>query len=134
MCRPWDFARCDPEGREWRPPHYEKLLDVNASLALVFSETYRVTQNLRYKEAAEATVTYLRRTLYGFVQGDLDPHAHSAPDRVCGPNDAALRARIMPEVDAIAREDPIYAAGVESAPAFKRLRGQLAGVLPSAAA
>ena len=52
------------EGREWRPPHYEKLLDVNASLALVFSETYRVTQNLRYKEAAEATVTYLRRTLY----------------------------------------------------------------------
>ena len=41
-----------------------------------------------------------------------------------GPNDAAVRARIMPEVDAIAREDPIYAAGVESAPAFKRLRGQ----------
>lgn len=41
-----------------------------------------------------------------------------------GPNDAVLRARIMLEVDAIAREDPIYAAGVESAPAFKRLRGQ----------
>jgi hypothetical protein len=41
-----------------------------------------------------------------------------------GPNDAALRARIMPEVDTIARGDPIYAAGVESAPAFKRLRGQ----------
>ncbi len=41
-----------------------------------------------------------------------------------GPNDAALRARIMPEVDAIAEGDPIYAAGVESAPAFKRPRGQ----------
>jgi hypothetical protein len=41
-----------------------------------------------------------------------------------GPNDATVRARIMPEIDAIAREDPIYAAGVESAPAFKRLRGQ----------
>src|SRR2546427_9218377 len=52
------------EGREWRPPPYEKMLGVNASPALVFSETERETQNRRYKEAAEATVTYLRRTLY----------------------------------------------------------------------
>ncbi len=40
-----------------------------------------------------------------------------------GPNDAALRAQIMPQVDAVAEEDPIYAAGVESAPAFKRRAG-----------
>jgi len=26
------------ESREWRQPHYEKLLDVNASLALVLGE------------------------------------------------------------------------------------------------
>ena len=52
------------EGREWRRPHYEKLLDVNASLVLVLGEAYRVTRNPRYQQAAEATIAYLLRTLH----------------------------------------------------------------------
>lgn len=51
------------EGRDWRQPHYEKLLDVNASMVLVLSEAHRVTRNPRYKQAAGATITYLLRTL-----------------------------------------------------------------------
>jgi len=57
------------EGREWRQPHYEKLLDINASLVLVLGEAYRVTQNPRYHQAAEATITYLLRTLYDAKAG-----------------------------------------------------------------
>ncbi len=57
------------EGREWRRPHYEKLAHLNASLAAVFDKAYRVTQNPRYKEAAEATITYLLRTLYDAEAG-----------------------------------------------------------------
>jgi len=52
------------EGREWRQPHYEKLLDVNASLVLVLVEAYRVTRTPRYQQAAEATIAYLLRTLH----------------------------------------------------------------------
>src|SRR5213594_5161076 len=51
------------EGRDWRQPHYEKLLDVNASMVLVLGEAHRVTRNPRYKQAAGATITYLLRTL-----------------------------------------------------------------------
>jgi len=57
------------EGREWRRPHYEKMAHLNASLALVFDKAYRVTQNPRYKEAAEATIAYLLRTLYDAKAG-----------------------------------------------------------------
>jgi len=57
------------EGREWREPHYEKLAHLNASLAVVFSEAHRVTRNPRYKEAADATLRYLMRTLYDAKAG-----------------------------------------------------------------
>ena len=38
------------EGREWRQPHYEKLLHLNAVLAAVLGEAHRVTGNPRYRE------------------------------------------------------------------------------------
>ena len=42
-----------------------------------------------------------------------------------GPNTPKRRAEIfMTRVDVLARDDPIYRAGVEAAPAFKKLRGQ----------
>jgi uncharacterized protein YyaL (SSP411 family) len=52
------------EGRDWRQPHYEKLLHINAALAAVLGEAYRVTQKPRYREAADATVQYLLHTLH----------------------------------------------------------------------
>ena len=57
------------EGRDWRQPHYEKLLYINVSLALAFDEAYRATQKQRYKQAADATIGYLRRTLYDVKDG-----------------------------------------------------------------
>jgi len=52
------------EGREWRRPHYEKLVHLNATLAAVLAEAHRVTGNARYREAADRTTAYLLRTLY----------------------------------------------------------------------
>ncbi len=41
-----------------------------------------------------------------------------------GPNTPEMRAQIMEIVDRIAATDEIYAAGVEAAPTFKRIRDQ----------
>jgi uncharacterized protein len=57
------------EGREWRRPHYEKLLHLNATLAAVLAEAHRVTGNPRYREAADRTVAYLLRTLHDATAG-----------------------------------------------------------------
>jgi uncharacterized protein YyaL (SSP411 family) len=57
------------EGREWRQPHYEKLLHLNATLAAVLGEAHRMTGNPRYREAADRTVAYLLRTLHDATAG-----------------------------------------------------------------
>jgi len=57
------------EGREWRQPHYEKLLHLNAALAAVLGEAHRVTRNPRYREAADATIAYLLRNLHDATGG-----------------------------------------------------------------
>jgi uncharacterized protein YyaL (SSP411 family) len=57
------------EGREWRQPHYEKLLHLNAALAAVLGEAHRVTRNPRYREAADATIAYLLRNLHDATLG-----------------------------------------------------------------
>ena len=68
------------EGREWRQPHYEKMLSVNASLALVFNQAHRTTQNPRYKRATEATIAYLQRTLYDARAGGFYGSQTADPD------------------------------------------------------
>jgi uncharacterized protein YyaL (SSP411 family) len=57
------------EGRDWRQPHYEKLVHLNATLAAVLGEAHRVTGNTRYREAADRTVAYLLRTLHDASAG-----------------------------------------------------------------
>jgi uncharacterized protein len=57
------------EGRQWRQPHYEKLLHLNATLAAVFGEAHRVTGSPRYREAADRTAAYLLRTLHDATAG-----------------------------------------------------------------
>ena len=109
------------EGREWRQPHYEKLLSVNASLTLVFNQAYRATQNPRYKQATEATIAYLRRTLYDARAGGFygsqtaDPdYYHLAP--------SARRAARKPPVN----RDKVTAWNAEAALTFLAL-GQSTG-------
>jgi len=52
------------EGRQWRVPHSEKLVHLNAALAAVLWEAHRVTRNPRYRETADRTIAYLLRTLH----------------------------------------------------------------------
>jgi len=57
------------EGREWRRPHYEKLVHLNARLAAVLGEAHRVTGSARYREAADRTAAYVLRTLHDATAG-----------------------------------------------------------------
>ncbi len=41
-----------------------------------------------------------------------------------GPNTPGTRSLIFGKINSIAQEDPIYCAGVEAAPSFKRLRNE----------
>jgi len=57
------------EGREWRRPHYEKLVHLNATLAAVLGEAHGVTGSPRYRDAADRTAAYLLRTLHDASAG-----------------------------------------------------------------
>lgn len=41
-----------------------------------------------------------------------------------GPNDPAIRAKIFKDIDSVALTDSVFSAGVEAAPAFKKLQKQ----------
>ncbi|MBI2553711.1 MAG: thioredoxin domain-containing protein [Candidatus Rokubacteria bacterium] len=90
------------EGREWRQPHYEKLVHLNASLAAVFDRTHQLTRNPRYQGAARATVDYLLRTLYdprggGFYSSQTADPAYyqlSPPERRTTPKPPINRDKV----------------------------------------
>jgi len=49
--------------RDWRVPHYEKMLHTNARLASTFLIAFQVTGKRAYKKAALGTLDYLSTTL-----------------------------------------------------------------------
>ena len=55
--------------RDWKVPHYEKMLVSNANLAMSYLEAYQVTRKTAYKNAAEGTLQYLLNTLFGPGEG-----------------------------------------------------------------
>ena len=55
--------------RDWKVPHYEKMLVSNASLLLAYLETYQVTRKVGYRRAAEGILLYLTNTLHDREQG-----------------------------------------------------------------
>ena len=50
--------------RDWKVPHYEKMLATNANLASLLLEAYQVTGKPAYAEAALGALEYLTRTLH----------------------------------------------------------------------
>ena len=50
--------------RDWKVPHYEKMLVSNASLARVFLEGYQLTGKAQYRTAVEGILYYLLNTLF----------------------------------------------------------------------
>ena len=45
--------------RDWKVPHYEKMLTTNASLATLYLEAYQVTGKAGYKNLAAGALDYL---------------------------------------------------------------------------
>ena len=50
--------------RDWKVPHYEKMLVSNASLAMAYLEGFQLTRKASYRAAAEGILQYLMDTLY----------------------------------------------------------------------
>ena len=48
---------------DWSHPHYEKMLNIQASNLLNYLEAYQVTRDKRYKAVVEGTVEYVNRFL-----------------------------------------------------------------------
>lgn len=50
--------------RTWGAPHYEKILDENARLLLVYLHAYQLTDDASYLDVIQRTMEYWERTLY----------------------------------------------------------------------
>ncbi len=55
--------------RDWKVPHYEKMLVSNASLAVSYLEAFRLTRKAAYKTAVASILDYLLTTLFSPRQG-----------------------------------------------------------------
>lgn len=66
--------------RDWKIPHYEKMLVSNASLAMTYLDGFLVTRKAIYRKASEGILDYLLNTLYSsedglfFASQDADEH------------------------------------------------------------
>ncbi len=49
---------------DWSIPHYEKMLDVNASMLRIYSNFYKVTNNPGYKRIVLGIISYVNNFLY----------------------------------------------------------------------
>ena len=62
--------------RDWKVPHYEKMLVSNASLARVYLEAFQITGRGIYRTAVDGIVEYLMNTLFdpddGLFQASQD--------------------------------------------------------------
>ena len=55
--------------RDWRVPHYEKMVVTNANLAMLYLEAYQLTKHTEYKQVAQGTLAYLLGPLYNRTKG-----------------------------------------------------------------
>ena len=55
--------------RDWKVPHYEKMIVTNANLAWLYLEAYQVTGRRTYKGVATGALDYLLKTLYDTGRG-----------------------------------------------------------------
>lgn len=50
--------------RDWKVPHYEKMLVSNANLAMAYLEAFQITRKTAYKVAVQGILDYLLSTLF----------------------------------------------------------------------
>ena len=71
--------------RDWKVPHYEKMLVSNANLAVAYLEAYQLTQKTAYKTAVTGVLDYLLNTLLSpddgllFASQDADEPFYQMP-------------------------------------------------------
>ena len=85
--------------RDWSAPHYEKMLDDNARLALLYLDAFAFTGRAAYAEVASGTLDYLT-TVLGAADAPLYFGSQDADEQYYG-YDAAGRGRaaVKPAVD-----------------------------------
>ncbi|MFQ5847468.1 MAG: DUF255 domain-containing protein [Candidatus Methylomirabilales bacterium] len=103
--------------RQWRVPHFEKMLYDQAHLLTDYLEAYQATGNERYRQVAEGIIRYVQGSLADRSRGGF--YAHQDADM--GPNDdggyytwtAAEVRRVLPkdEAEIILQHFGIGAAG-----------------------
>ena len=55
--------------RDWKVPHYEKMLVSNASLAMAYLDAYQATRKSLYRTACEGALRYMLETLFSQDDG-----------------------------------------------------------------
>jgi len=71
--------------QDWRHPHYEKMLEINAKIILNYLHGYQITGNENYREIAEETINYIINTLsdgvifYGSQDADKEEEYYGKP-------------------------------------------------------
>ena len=89
---------------DWRSPHYEKLMSVQAPAIEIYVRAYRRLGARRYLDAAVAIAGYLRQRLRSpggafYVSQDADLDAHTLGKSFYALDDAGRRALGEPSVD-----------------------------------
>ena len=114
--------------RDWKVPHYEKMLVSNASLLVAYLEAFQLTRKAVYRTAATGILDYLLTTLYSHHQG-LFFASQDADEPFYQASWKARDATSPPPVDrtfyagwnALAADALIHAANVLSSPAYRYL-------------
>ena len=114
--------------RDWKVPHYEKMLVSNANLVMCYLEAYQVTRKTAYRRAAEGALQYLLNTLFDRGEG-LFFASQNADEPFYRMSWKDRNAATPPVVDrtfycgwnALAAQAQIRAAGVLGSPVYRRV-------------
>ena len=113
--------------RDWKAPHYEKMLVSNASLLVSCLEAFQLTRKAVYRTAADGILNYLLTTLYSPRQG-LFFASQDADEPFYQMSWKDRDANTPPPVDrtfyagwnALAADALLQAANVLGSPAYRR--------------
>ena len=114
--------------RDWKVPHYEKMLVSNASLLVSYLEVFQLTRKAVYRTAATGILDYLLTTLFSPCEG-LFFASQDADEPFYQMSWKGRDATVPPPVDrtfyagwnALAADALIQAANALGSPAYLRL-------------
>jgi uncharacterized protein YyaL (SSP411 family) len=92
------FFRCANEA-DWTRPQSEKLLDVNASMLMLYLDAFETLRLARHGERAANVLGYLQQTMADSQDGGWAGSQQEAPDYYAIDDASARAARHAPPVD-----------------------------------